>query len=136
MNPTDVLRKAIGQKKAKEPICELVERVFTTRNLLHFAHLSTQSYAAHNALGELYDSIVDTVDEIAEVYMGKFGLLKGLKCVACDQPADIIRHIQDEAQWVEDNRSNISKGYTPIENLIDTLIGNYSRTVYKLQNLK
>ena len=141
-NPLLTLKIAIGKKsdaksdELEEKMCELVEKVFTTRTLLHFAHLSTKSYAAHKALGEMYDAIVDTVDEIAEVYMGKFGLLSDLECDCASVPSDIIKYIKDEAQWVDDNRMYISKGYKPVDNLIDGLLADYSRTIYKLENLK
>jgi hypothetical protein len=131
-----VLKKGITEMDEKEPLInELVEKAFTTRTLLHFAHLSTKSFASHMALGELYDQIVDDVDEIAETYMGKFGSLKDLECDSCGVPSDIIAHVKAEAAWVEANRSEIARGYTPIENLIDTLIGHYSKTIYKLENL-
>jgi len=142
MHLKDMLKKGLGDsyKESKEneiesSMCELIERVFNTRTLLHFAHLSTKSYAAHKALGDMYDAIVDNVDEIAEVYMGKFGLLKDLEVEACKVPSDIIRHIKEEAQWVDENRMFICKGYKPVDNLIDGLLATYSRTIYKLENL-
>ena len=138
-NPKTILTIAIGKVDTKdeleEKMCELVERVFLTRNLLHFAHLSTKSFAAHKALGEMYDSIIEHVDNIAEVYMGKFGLLKNLECDCAKVPSDIITYIKDEAQWVDDNRMFICKGYKPVDNLIDGLLAEYSRTIYKLENL-
>lgn len=140
----DTLNKALKTEKrvdmpeesSEAKINELVEKVFTTRNLLHFAHLGTKSYAAHMALGSLYDQIVEDVDEIVEVYQGKFGLLTGLECEAATIPSDITQHVKDEASWIETNRGGISKGYTPVENLLDTLIGHYSQACYKLENLK
>ena len=140
-SPMMVLKIAVGkgQNDTKDELeskmCELVEKVFTTRTLLHFAHLSTKSYAAHKALGEMYDEIVDTVDEIAEVYMGKFGQLKDLECDGAKVPSDIVKYIKDESAWVDDNRMFISKGYKPVDNLIDGLLAEYSRTIYKLENL-
>ena len=53
-------------------INELIERVFTTRNLVHFAHWNTNSYASHMALGDLYDEIVDEVRAIREAHAEKF----------------------------------------------------------------
>lgn len=138
-NPKMVIQIALGKASSDEReslMCELVEKVFTTRTLLHFAHLTTKSYASHKALGEMYDAIVDTVDEIAEVYMGKFGLLKDLECECAKVPSDIIKHIKDESDWVDENRILISKGYKPVDNLIDGLLAEYSRTIYKLENLK
>jgi hypothetical protein len=137
-NPKLIIKLALATKEDEKEsmMAELVEKVFTTRTLLHFAHLSTKSYASHKALGEMYDDIIDKVDEIAEVYMGKFGLLSGLECDAAQVPSDIVKHIKDEAAWVDDNRTFISMGYKPVDNLIDGLLASYSRTTYKLENLK
>ena len=116
-------------------ICELICKAFTTRNLLHFAHWSTHSASDHVALGDLYDSVVSDIDEIVEVYQGKFGLIDDLYTEAAKVPKDITKHVKDEASWVEENRTFISRGCTAIENLIDTLIGHYYRVIFKLENL-
>ena len=145
-NPRLILKLAIGPKKdsdgdkdaspKQEPfICELISKVFTTRNLLHFAHWNTRSFASHMALGDLYDSVVDDVDEIVETYQGKYGLIDELYCEKAELPDDICKRVKDEAAWVEKNRTKIAGGDTAIENLIDTLIGHYHKTVYKLENL-
>jgi hypothetical protein len=143
-DPKSVLRIAIGvmDKNSKEhedsepAIVELVERVFTTRNLVHFAHWNTKSYASHMALGELYDGIVDEVDDIVETYQGEFGLVDGFcteEAKACD---DIISCIKGDADWLKANRSQIAKGSTVIENMLDSLSGLYNKVLYKLNNLK
>lgn len=142
-NPMMVLKvSGIVQKKSKKEgsiegcICDLISKAFTTRNLLHFAHWNTRSFASHMALGDLYDSIIGDIDEIVEVYQGKFGLIADLHTQGAELPKDITQHVKDEARWVEENRAFISKGETSIENLIDTLVGHYHRAVYKLENLK
>jgi hypothetical protein len=138
-NPMMILKiSGIKPKKdndIKGCICELISKAFTTRNLLHFAHWNTKSFASHMALGDLYDQIIEDIDEIVETYQGKFGLIEDLYCEAAKLPKDIASHVKEEAKWVEDNRMFISKGDTSIENLIDTLLGHYNRTVYKLENL-
>lgn len=144
-NPKLILKIALGKKdsdkdydgsmKGEEAICELITRAFTTRNLLHFSHWNTKSLATHLAVGDLYDSIIDNIDDIVETYQGKYGLIDDLKCGACDLPSDIVKHVQDEAKWVEENRSKISCNTTAIENLVDNLIASYHKTVYKLKNL-
>lgn len=138
-NPITMLRSS-GIKPDKSGtvegcICELISKAFTTRNLLHFAHWNTKSYASHMALGDLYDQIIEDIDEIVETYQGKYGLVEDLRCNAAKLPKDIANYVKEEAQWVEDNRMFISKGDSSIENLIDSLIGHYHKCVYKLENL-
>jgi hypothetical protein len=124
-----------GGESNESAINELVERVFATRNLVHFAHWNTNSFAAHSALGDLYDSIVDEVDNLVETYQGEFGLLTGLECCECKQPPDIIAHIKSDSDWVKSNRNKIANGSTTIENLVDGVMAAYNKTLYKLKNL-
>jgi hypothetical protein len=116
-------------------IKELVSKAFATRNALHFAHWATKSYAQHGAVGGLYDAIIEIIDDIIETYQGKFGIIKDLSSCACSVPSDICGHVKSEAEWVESNRSRIAGGMPSIENLVDSLVGAYHKTVYKLENL-
>ena len=119
-------------------IDELVSRVFATRNAAHLAHFAARgkgSFSAHMALGEFYDAIIDKTDEIVEVYQGAFGLIEDVEMVAID-PKTIRNHIFEEAQWLQDNREEISQDVSAIENLIDDLCAMYLRTHYKLKNLE
>jgi hypothetical protein len=145
--PTQILKSAIKPAKEKEdespkeeagesPINELVERVFTTRNLVHFAHWSTGSYASHSALGELYDAIVSATDDVVENFQGEFGLLSGLETDCAKLDKDIIEYILEDAQWLRDNQDKIAKGSKAISSLLDILVAAYNRCLYKLKNLK
>lgn len=128
----ETMKQAVGDDNV---IKTLIANAFATRNMLHLAHWDTKSFATHLAVGDLYDSIIDDIDEIVEVYQGKFGLLKGLSSHASTVPSDICKHVKDEAEWVESNRSGIARNVPSIENLVDTLVGHYHKTVYKLENL-
>jgi len=142
-NPRTILSKVkVGpleespQEEASEPaINELVEKVFTTRNLVHFAHWNTNSFAQHMALGDLYDQIVEDVDNIVETYQGEFGLLKGLETDSACLEGDIIARIKGDSDWIKANRTAISNGSSTIQNLLDSLTNTYNRTLYKLNNL-
>jgi len=139
-NPKDLLKKYKGEEspaeEAGEPaINELVERVFTTRNLVHFAHWNTNSYAAHMALGDLYEDIVDETDNIVENYQGEFGLLTGLETECAKLEGDIIARIKADSDWVKANRTAIANGSRSMENLVDSLSAAYNKTLYKLNNL-
>lgn len=113
---------------------QLVQRVFTTRHASHLAHWKTQSYAQHMALGDFYDSIVDSIDSIIEVYQGNFGLIGKVEGEFCSCE-DILACLKDDAAWIAKNRSKISNGLTSVENLIDGLLETYLQTIYKLTNL-
>ena len=78
---------------------------------------------------------IDDVDEIVEAYQGKFGAVKGFFCV--QEKSDCIKTtVEKEMNWLEENRSFISKGFSGIEGLIDDLLAEYSQTLYKLNSLE
>lgn len=146
--PKDVISKAAmklniekpeesKKEEAAEPaINELVERVFTTRNLVHFAHWKTGSDAQHRAFGELYETIVGATDDVVENYQGEFGLLSGLKTECATLDKDAIEYILEDANWVRENQEKISKGSKAISALVDVLMAAYNKAIYKLKNLK
>ena len=143
-NPKEILKAGLAkaekespaEEKAEPAIKELVERVFTTRNLVHFAHWQTGSVAQHMALGDFYEAIVDAADDIVENYQGEFGLLSGLETECAKLDKDIIEYILEDANWVRTNQEKICKGSKAISSLVDILMAAYNKTLYKLKNLK
>jgi hypothetical protein len=115
---------------------ELISKVFSTRNGLHFAHWKSHSYAEHVALGELYEGIVGVLDEVVEVYQGKYGLLNNVSCGSSTVPGNVVSHIKAEAAWVGSNRDTISNNCEAIGAILDTLEAAYLKVIYKLENLK
>ena len=128
--------ESVEEEAGEGAINELVERVFTTRNLVHFAHWNTSSYASHSALGDLYDGIVSATDDIVENYQGEFGLLSGLETECAKLEKDIIEYILEDATWLRANQDKIARGSKAISSLIDILVAAYNKTLYKLKNLK
>lgn len=144
-NPKEMLGRVMSMgkhEKSEAPaemtsaVAELISRAFATRNLTHFAHWATNSYAEHMALGDLYDEIVGQIDEIVEVYQGKFGILKGLTTMKASVPKNILAHVEAEAAWVAQNRDEIASGVGAVSNLLDELDAAYLKAIYKLKNLK
>jgi DNA-binding ferritin-like protein len=119
---------------------KLIARVFATRNAAHIAHWKAKgigSYAKHVALGEFYEAILDQLDEIVEVHQGAFGLIDAVNFPGVTaSPSGIVEHIKEEAQWLEENRSDIADGVCAIENQVDELTAIYLKSYYKLKNLQ
>lgn len=55
---------------------DFVLALFNARTAAHVAHLTTTSYAAHKALNEFYDAVVDIADRYAEAAMGCDGPIR------------------------------------------------------------
>lgn len=115
---------------------ELIARVFCTRNMAHIAHWKTKSYAEHVALGDFYDDAIDTIDKLVEAYQGSFGLIK-------DVPEEddsmygkpILDVLQEDAKFINKNRSKIARNVASLENIVDELTDLYLTTIYKLKFL-
>jgi hypothetical protein len=114
---------------------DLISRVFHSRNLAHWNHWRTKSYAQHKALGRFYDDVIEALDDIVEAYQGAFDLI-GTIPAPDKTDNDILKHLETEAAWIEENHEGICKGNRAIANLIDALSGVYLSTIYKLRNLK
>jgi DNA-binding ferritin-like protein len=119
---------------------KLIARVFATRNAAHIAHWKAKgmgSFAKHSALGDFYDAIISQLDEIVEMHQGAFGLIDAVTFPGVTaSPSTIVEHIKAEAEWFEENRSEIAQGVYAIENQVDELTGIYLKAYYKLKNLQ
>lgn len=114
---------------------QLIARVFHTRNVAHWSHWRTKSYAEHKALGKFYDGIIDALDPLVEAYQGAYDLVGSIPPPE-SKGKDILALLQDDAAWIEQHHEEICKGNRAVANLIDTLTAEYLSTIYKLRNLK
>lgn len=117
---------------------QLISRVFYARNLAHYAHWRAKgdgSYAKHVALGEFYDGVIDAIDPLVEAYQGAYDLIGAIPAPS-EMEKDILKCLQSDAEWIEDNHEKICKGNRAVANLIDELTGVYLSAIYKLRNLR
>lgn len=115
---------------------ELISRVFLTRNLAHLAHWRTKNYAEHVALGDFYDGVIDKLDGLVEAYQGSFGLIKEVP-EEDDSMYDmeILEVLQEDAKFLNKNRSEIARKVPSLENIVDEITDLYLSTIYKLKFL-
>jgi hypothetical protein len=111
-------------------IKDLIQRMFAARNAAHLEHWKTNSYAQHKALGGYYENVIEKVDDLIEAYQGAFGL------VGMSETNDVVKMINDELIWLNENRSAICKGVPALENILDDLTALHMSTLYKLENLR
>jgi len=119
----------------KKCAAELIARCFAARTAGHLAHLSTDSYAAHMALGDFYDAIAGAADEFAECFMGVEGKLRSFPEI---EPlgTDPLTWLPELHTWVTDHRTECAAGNTELANLIDEILAVIDRSSYKLKFLK
>jgi DNA-binding ferritin-like protein len=102
----------------------------------HSVHLNTRSFSKHSALNEFYDNIVDLADKFAECYQGRHGLIGPITLQSAKKTTNILEFLQDSLAEVEKMRYEVcAKTDTPIQNVIDEIVGQYLSTIYKLKFL-
>jgi hypothetical protein len=113
---------------------DIIGLLFYARTVTHLEHLKTKSYAQHKALNEFYDEIVDLADELAEAYQGCEGIIKDIPIFnnPVTDPIDVF--LEKQLTLIESLRKKATDR-SAIQNIIDTIVGLYLSTLYKLRNL-
>lgn len=114
---------------------EFLALLFFSRDFAHKAHLNTDSFAAHAALGDFYEGIIPLADSFAEAYMGrkqeKIGEIPYFDLKTSDPLSTLKKHLE----VIQRNRDFIGQD-TVLSNIIDEIERLYSSTIYKLKFLK
>ena len=115
---------------------QFVGHLFLSRDVAHSVHLNTRSFSKHMALQTFYDEIIDLADKFAEAYQGRHGLIGPIAVPAAKKTTNIIEFLQTAMAEVEEARYEVcQKTDTPIQNIIDEIVGLYLSTLYKLKFL-
>lgn len=113
---------------------QLISRVFYARNLAHFDHWRTKSYAQHKALGKFYDGIIGALDALVESHQAVNGIIGNIP--APESKNDCLKTLKADAEWIEAHHEEICGGNRALANLLDNVTAVYLSTIYKLENLK
>jgi len=115
---------------------DLVGILFLGRDVAHSTHLNTRSYAKHAALGGFYDAVVGLADTFAETYQGRHGLIGQVKLQSVKQKGDIAAFLEAQLKEIESGRYDVcERDDSPLQNIIDEIVGLYLQTIYKLRFL-
>lgn len=115
---------------------DFVGTLFLARDVAHSVHLNTRSFAKHSALNSFYDEVVDLADKFAEAYQGRHGLIGPISLMSAKKTTNIVEFLEDSLADIEKMRYDVvEKTDTPIQNIIDEIVGLYLSTLYKLKLL-
>jgi hypothetical protein len=113
-----------------------IKTLFKARDIAHIIHLGTNSYAAHVAMNDLYNQLVEHADRFAETYQGQYGLID-FDDVHCTESfsESTKSFIESLVNWVlGKGRQCIPQDYHFL-NLHDELTAMVLGIKYKLENL-
>jgi len=115
---------------------DFVGTLFLARDVAHSVHLNTRSFAKHKALRHFYNNIVDLADKFAEAYQGRHGLIGPITLMSAKKTGNIVEFLEDSLSEVEKMRYDVCKKEdTPLQNIIDEIVGQYLSSIYKLKFL-
>ena len=115
---------------------DFVGTLFLARDVAHSVHLNTRSFAKHSALNSFYDEIVELADKFAEAYQGRHGLIGPISLMSAKKTTNIVEFLEDSLADIEKMRYEVvEKTDTPIQNIIDEIVGLYLQVLYKLKFL-
>ena len=117
---------------------QFISTLFASRTQAHIFHLQTNSFAAHKALNEYYDDIIDIADGIAESVQGKYGIITGYSNIDLLEGNDcneVIKYFTALEMYVERARQTMPQD-SYIQNQVDEVVALIVSTIYKLKFLK
>ena len=115
---------------------DFVGTLFLARDVAHSVHLNTRSFSKHSALNEFYDNIVELADKFAEAYQGRHGLIGPITLQSATKTNSVLEFLEDSLKTLEGMRYDVcDKTDTPLQNIIDEIVGLYLSTLYKLKFL-
>jgi hypothetical protein len=115
---------------------DFVGELFLARDVAHSVHLNTRSFSKHSALQSFYDEVIDLADKFAEAYQGRHGLIGPISLMSAKKNGNIIEFLEQSLKDIEGMRYEVcDKNDTPLQNIIDEIVGLYLSTLYKLKFL-
>lgn len=118
--------------KGKEAI-DLFSQIFAARDKAHKLHLSSKSFAEHTALGKFYEELVELVDELVEVYQGKYGLVELEMVKSVHEGSEEL--LEQFGKLLSTSRKIFEKD-DYLGNIMDEITALTYRTLYKVKFLK
>ncbi len=117
---------------------QLISTLMASRQQAHIFHWQVDgpgSYAAHKALNEYYDEIVDLFDGLVESFQGRYGIQRGYTSPASfKEDNQAVLYFDALSKYVESIRTKIPQD-SYIQNEVDTVVKLIESTKYKLKFL-
>lgn len=125
--------KGMASTDTKAPV-EFITKLLDAVTAIHKVHLMTTgpgSFAAHEALGDVYGSLEDGLDKLAESFMGCQGV--GLTFPGVDG-SNYSSEVRKVYEYIEQNRLMIGTE-SHIQNLVDEVLDGLAKSLFKLDRL-
>lgn len=117
-------------------------KLFESREMAHIYHLQVNgeqgSHAAHTALGEYYEGILDLIDDLIETYQGQYGIVDGYDVIDTNdtRTKEKLEYFEGLVEFVKHARKAITLEDTHLHSIIDDIVVLIYKTLYKLKFTK
>lgn len=120
-----------------KPQSDLISKLLHGVTAAHMLHLQAKgpgSFAAHKALGNLYEELGELTDSLAEECMGVHGVIDSFPAEKFTPPKNAVDFVEELYRYVTNNRSQIGSE-SHLQNTVDSILSLFASTLYKLKNL-
>lgn len=120
----------------------LFSKLFESREMAHIYHLQVNgeqgSHAAHKALQNYYEDVLELIDDLLETYQGQYGIVDGYDVIDTNttRTKEKVEYFEGLAEFVKHGRKAISAEDTHLHSIIDDIVVLIYRTLYKLKFTK
>lgn len=111
---------------------KFISALMHSRTQAHVFHLRTKSFAAHKALQGYYEGIVPLLDDYAEAYQGRYGLISGYTVGAPINQNPLTAKNYFKRLLTTITKTKIPRGDTYLANIRDTISQLVYQTLYML----
>ena len=111
-----------------------ISRLLDAVTAIHKVHLMTNgpgSFAAHEALGDVYSDLEDGLDDLAESFMGCQETGLSFQGVDASNYSSEVRKVYE---YIEMNRDMIGSE-SHLQNLVDEILDKLAKSLFKLDRL-
>lgn len=120
-------------------VSKFFSKLFESREMAHIYHLTVNgepgSHAAHKALQEYYEGILEFIDEMIEVYQGQYGIIENYETIdtAETKTKEKIAYFEELVNFVKTEKKCIKPEDSHLLNIVDEAVALIYKTLYKLK---
>lgn len=120
-------------------VVKFFSKLFESREMAHIYHLTVKgemgSHAAHKALQEYYEGILEFIDELIEVYQGQYGIIESYDIIDTSETKskDKIEYFEELVDFVKTEKKCIKPEDSHLLNIVDEAVALIYKTLYKLK---
>lgn len=113
---------------------EVLQKMIEARDVIHYKHWNTISYAEHKALGKFYDGWLGLVDSFVETYQGRYQRIEGDLAIAIPSGVDSLAYLTALRSFVSIDAMSIIVPALDIDlaNIVAEMLGLINHTIYLL----